>query len=357
MMPAPGRWVGRRSMLGHYYEVFQFSMPRITQQWLDSIVYLYPTEDEARAGKKVGATGFLAVVSAEDEQLRGERVGHHYIVTNDHAVSGRESTAVRVNVKQGRFDVATVKKSEWESHPDGDDIAVAPLRHHNFPGHRYAAVNESMMLVDQWPFGPGDEVFFIGRYVDLEGKAQNVPVLRSGILSAYPDAPIPQPARGNFKQESILVEARSLSGFSGSPVFITPSPQIERSDDFGGAPVVREPEHRPCFLLGVDWGHSPWREKVRTKDGCPSQDGTYVEGNSGMMMVVPAAKLVTLLNTEVFRKMRQETEDLERKEAVKAPAVLDSTEKADEFDRFKNLTSDLLKVPKKELDEKRKEGE
>lgn len=34
-------------------------MPRIPDWYLDSIIYLYPCETDAKAGKKAGGTGFL----------------------------------------------------------------------------------------------------------------------------------------------------------------------------------------------------------------------------------------------------------------------------------------------------------
>jgi len=156
-------------------------------------------------------------------------------------------------------------------------------------------------LLDHWEFGPGDEVFFIGRYVDAEGKAHNAPTVRSGILSTCPAEPILQD-KMHHRQESFLVEARSLSGYSGSPVFVTPSAFIQSSGEFGGAPAVRHLSHGPCYLLGIDWGHTHWRESVDEK--------IYVS-NSGMMTILPAMKLLSLLDIEEFAEMRREVEQIE----------------------------------------------
>ena len=60
-------------------------------------------------------------------------------------------------------------------------------------------------------------------------------------------------------QESFLVEARSLSGYSGSPVFVyEPGAEavIETSQDSTEASVDLIPMERMA-MLGVGWGHLP----------------------------------------------------------------------------------------------------
>jgi Trypsin-like peptidase domain len=284
-------------------------VPHIPKQWLDAVVYLYPAEDDARRGARTGATGFIVSVPLEDSRLpRGH--SHHYVVTNAHAVEGQDSIAVRINMRAGGFDVMTIPGADWITHPDRDDVAAAALPMN--PAHQYAAVDRSMILtqelLDHWGFGPGDEVFFVGRYRDREGKDHNVRTVRSGILSAFPAEPINQPDR-DHGQETVLVEARSLSGYSGSPVFITPAPYIDKSQEPGGPPVVRAITGGPCFLLGIDWGHQSWTEPVLDPVyGRPVSERTYVRVNSGMMMVIRATKLLSLLDVERFADGRRETE-------------------------------------------------
>jgi hypothetical protein len=292
---------------------WELLMPHIPNEWLDAVVYLYPTEEDARRGARAGATAFIVNVPAEDARLP-RNVAHHYVVTNVHAIDGRASLAVRINLLAGGFDVLTIPSTAWVTHPNGDDLAAASLPF-DPARHRHAAVNRSMMLTqelrDHWGFSPGDEVFFIGRYVDHEGKAHNVPTVRSGIVSAFPAEPISQRPGRDHDQETILVEARSLSGYSGSPVFITPSPYIDKSPEPGGPPIVRGVTGGPCFLLGIDWGHHSWREPVRDRlTGRPLSDGSFVSGNSGMMLVVPATKLISLLDTQQLVEIRQAAEQL-----------------------------------------------
>jgi hypothetical protein len=333
-------------------------MPRIPDQWLDAVVYLYPSVEAANRGERTGATGFIVSVPPEDpDDIIKKDLGHHYIVTNAHAVENQQLVVARINTRDGDYDVLSIPRQEWQCHPHGDDVAAAVLDV-EWKRHRYASVDQSMMLTPElqahWGFGPGDEVFFIGRYVDHEGQAHNMPTVRSGIISAIPTEPINQPLR-RHEQESILVEARSLSGYSGSPVFVTPSAHVERSEEHDGAPTIIAVTGGPCYLLGIDWGHHSWTEKVRDpKSHKPVQDGTYVRGNSGMMMIVPTSKLISLLNIDSFKTMRQEYEKRKIKEILESPNIMDSIDSRDEFDNFEDLTKKLMQVPKSEIDEKRK---
>jgi hypothetical protein len=335
-------------------------VPRIPDQWLDSVVYLYPDEDAAKRSERAGATGFIVSVPPEDPGgIMRKDLGHHYVVTNAHAIENRQSVVVRINTKAGGYDTVEILKKEWETAPGGDDVAAAILDV-EWKGHRYSSVDLSMILTPElqarWDFGPGDEVFFIGRYVDHEGKTHNAPTARSGIISAFPTEPINQLER-KHEQESILVEARSLSGYSGSPVFVTPSAHIERiiPDIQDGPPLVRAVTGGPCYLLGIDWGHHYWREPVRDSSNEDQPvPNLFVQDNSGMMTVVPASKLIALLDVDLFKNKRREYEERKVKEILESPHIMDSLGPDDEFDSFQALTRNVLQVPKSEIDEKRK---
>ena len=330
-------------------------VPRVPDFWLDSIIYLYPSEGDAWAGTEFGGTGFIVAVPREDERVP-DHIGHLYLVTNDHV--RLDSRAVRFNLHGGNFDVVAVEPDEWIEHQDGDDIAVREIMQHD--AHKYSCINLSMLLTPdvqpEPPYGPGDEVFFMGRYVDHAGHAHNEPTVREGIISGIPSEPISQLPERKHEQESILVEARSLSGFSGSPVYVTRTGTIEQSPDFKGAPIVVNTDEQPVYLLGIDWGHHPWQEPV-IKDRTPIP-GLYIDGNSGMMMVIPAAKLVSLLteHPDLIAKRRE----AEREFIATAGdwsavgATLDSAKLPEgpggEFENFEDLTRKLVQTPKPKAD-------
>jgi hypothetical protein len=274
-------------------------VPGVPRAWLDGIVYIYPSEAEARAGGPVGATGFL--MSLDPSPGLPASVGHLYIVTNAH-VFERGGRWVRFNLHEGGTDVQEIRTDGWFPHPDGDDLVLAPW------GDTKGALKTSHvsfgmaatpdLFEEHQQLGPGDEAFFIGRFIHRDGKTENTPTARFGAIAQVGGDPIVQRDRNGFKQESILVECHSLSGFSGSPVFAYRSANIRsgqqitemlgRDDD---TDLWVAPQYARVYLLGVDWGSDPWMEDVRDKRTDSPVNNEYVRAPSGMAHVVPAWSL------------------------------------------------------------------
>jgi hypothetical protein len=322
--PLDGRWVALPTSRGSVVYGWEPPMLSIPKRWLDAVVYLYPDEDAARAGKRLGGTGFFVSVPSQGEYLAGRR--HVYVVTNSHVSHEGGCTAVRMNHTDGGFDVVTVSETRWFRHPAGDDVAVAPF--FIAPAHRHATVPRSMFMTaeleEHYGVTSGDDCFFMGRFIGLDGETQNQPSVRFGTVSLMDAEPILQAERG-FYQASYLVEARSLSGYSGSPVFVIPGPYV-KTDQEDGIVYAHTLLKAPIFLMGIDWGHQHWAEPVR--DGAGRVTGDHVRTNSGMMMVAPAAKIAQALDQEVLLEMRREVDKtandlLAEQSKVDASASLD----------------------------------
>ena len=142
----------------------------------------------------------------------------------------------------------------------------------------------------------------------------------------------PVKQESGFEQESFLVESRSIGGYSGSPVFV----QIQVLSDREGVPdwlppllPPLVPGQRPNFgeiqkvfstewgslkshgpwLLGVDWGHINDWEPVRGPSGDsvnPDPRIMQVRMNTGIMAVVPAWKLIEMLDEGPLAEQRKE---------------------------------------------------
>ena len=61
-------------------------------------------------------------------------------------------------------------------------------------------------------------------------------------------------------------------------------------------------------LLGLDFGHEPDYKRVLDQDKHPLTDVMWVEQNSGIMNVVPAWKILELLNSSETIAMREDRE-------------------------------------------------
>lgn len=277
-------------------------MSRIPDELIDSVVYLYPSEDEARRGATQeqpgeGGTGFLISYPVEDAPE--PNLCMTYVVTNSHVVGpeGR-SMVLRLNKQGGGTDVIPTTDANWYHHPDGDGVAVCPIAisaaQYKF---RQLQWNGSAMTPDQletWRVGPGDEVFYLGRFRLQEGMRRNLPTVRSGTISRMPlDEGVKHP-RG-FEQESFIVEARSISGYSGSPVFVYIPPFAWRGD----LANVSIDSRARIALIGIDWGHQPDFVSVLGPDKkTPDPQKLWVKENSGLMMVVPSWRIDEFLRDD-----------------------------------------------------------
>jgi hypothetical protein len=289
--------------------------------------------------------------------------GHLYVVTNAH-VADAGGDWLRFNDQSGGIEVRRVDR--WFLHPDGDDIAIAPvdpavtnLRTANVPFEM--SVTPDLFQGHQ-ELGPGDEAFFIGRFVNRDGKSFNVPTARFGAIAQVGGDPIVQKERGNFLQESILVECHSLSGFSGSPVFAYRSAYIRSGKDIA-AHLGRDddenvwiaPQYARVYLLGVDWGSDPWVADVRDKTTDKPVGNEYVRASSGMAMVVPAWRLRGALDhPELIEARRQREEVLAIILGQKDPAVMDVAplmDVADSIEKTKSLVKEVLEPTKEQIDE------
>jgi hypothetical protein len=326
-------------------------MPRVGQGILDCVVYLYPTEQDARDGEKVGGSGFLVEVrdpfpwnedvspEVKNRVASDRSFASFYVVTNDHVIRGG-NTVLRLNLAMhSGTDTIATDASQWIGHLDFDDVVVLPI---TLPKERYRAsgIPLEMFYPADGERGndtsaaraerlmAGDEAFFVGRFIGHDGKQTNSPTARFGNLITADTQRVPT-SRG-IDQESFLVEARSLSGYSGSPVFVYLPYQVtqraQMPTQYDMLAMAATGTWQPTqylragddevWFIGIDYGHRPLFERVLSEDQeTPLPDKWYVKQNSGVIGVVPAWKireilegnagLVKLRNEEVMQRLRE----------------------------------------------------
>jgi hypothetical protein len=299
-------------------------MPRIAERILDAVIYLYPSVRAARDGEDAGGTGFLVSLPSE-----AHPEGRHvYAVTAWHVINPDRGNApvIRLNTQAGETEEIDRTEQDWTRHPDGDDLAVCPLgiqpewfKFHSIPTSMFLTHE----IITEYAVGPGDEVFMVGRFVNHEGRQRNLPTVRFGNIAMMPWEPI-KASPWDIEQESYLVETRSISGYSGSPVFVyLPSWFTVPREGLGGANVKSN-----MWLLGVDWCHinndEPVRDAARNRD--PVEDGLFVKSNTGMMGVVPSWRLADLLMEDEFVMQRKQSDQEIGADKAKSPVVLDAAQ-------------------------------
>jgi hypothetical protein len=275
-------WVTRRSSSGHLYHVLEPPVPRIPDEYLDCVIYLYPSEVDADNGERAGGSGFLVGVPTQGLRQNGWFM---YAVSNKHVI--QNATTLRLNTCDGKKTIMPTVRSSWLTHPDGDDLAVCPLsfdsRDYKF-NHVPRATFLSKDVIKNFNIGPGDDVFMVGRFINHEGRQLNLPTVRFGNIAQMPWETIKQD--DGFEQESFLVEVRSIGGYSGSPIFAFIPVASERPGlkDWGKPENILR-AHGP-WLLGIDWGYINNWGPVCRENGEPVNPGNpsamQVRLNTGM---------------------------------------------------------------------------
>ncbi len=289
-------------------------MPRIPPADLNCAFYLYPSEEAAKAGVKLGGSGFWVGI----QSLVVQKLRWLYAVSNRHVVHSPGASVIRANAKDGGVKIIAAEPTDWVEHPNHHDIAILEIEGDEISRHiEITHVLTGMFVseddVKSEAVEVGNEVYMIGRFINHDGKVRNTPSARFGNVSMMPGEPIYVDSKSP-PQESFAVELRSTCGYSGSPVFVATENPARR---FAGS--VRGPD----YLLGVHWGHiiEPWTvetkivKKVMLAGLAPDErEIDQVSANTGMNGVVPAWRLKELLDMPRFKDDRDAAEaaELER---------------------------------------------
>lgn len=275
---------------------------RVHEMILRCVVYLYPDKQAAAVSKNAGGSGFMAGIPSEvDDQFY-----YTYAVSNAHVTNGKQpSPVIRINTQKGSTDVIEKTVDDWVVHPDHEDLAACYIE-----DDLDQSLHEEMCIplhyfvddkyIKEHNVGIGDEIYITGRFQKADGKLQNTPTIRFGNIAQMPIEPIENPL--GYNRLAYLAECHSISGFSGSPVFL-------HIDEMTMRPGNSNLHTRTLTaFLGVDMAHLSITEKVmyKTDDGWERDDGLKVLANSAMMSIVPASKLAELLNQEKFVMARKE---------------------------------------------------
>lgn len=331
-------------------------MPRIEERLLKTVVYLYANQNDAESGEP-GASGFLV----GEQCALPDRI-LLFAVTNAHVYE--HLPVIRTAGPPGSERLFVRQQTDWISHNDKHDVAVTPISfapinsrdlNQDYVAREWfvtrenftqATLDEDELQPLGWPFGAGEEVVMLGRFLGYDGTDHNQPTARFGHLAIAKPIRIKQENRG-YWQESFLIECRSITGYSGSPVFI-----FRPSATFGAGlePLGLERTKTGIpRLLGIDWGNlnrvGPYKYAIDWSD---AEAAKSYAAWSGMLAAVPAWRLAELLDSKKVQDVKKKLEE----DASKGGGVLDF--EPSEFDRFEALTRKLVKVSKKEIDKKRK---
>jgi hypothetical protein len=226
-------------------------VPRVPDVYMEGAAFLFRTRQEAEKRARIGGTAFVVTKPIRDsETIFGKQMFIPYFVSCRHVVFGGSACIASVNRWDGRApDILEFEQDEWLAHPAGDDLAiVCAVRKLNAERHKISHVMTEQIITKEGMevlgVGPGDDVFMVGRFINHQGQKTNRASVRFGNISMMMEDIWVK--RDNRNQESIAVEMRSRTGFSGSPV------AVYRTDSGQLASV----KHKNFWgLLGVNWGY------------------------------------------------------------------------------------------------------
>lgn len=258
------------------------------------------------------ATAFI--VEIEEHQHRWL-----YVVTAEHVVSGLLSKGhdiwLRINTKSGVPDEIKCASTDWWFHPDSatTDVAIAPVSIDQdidvnpIPIFGLKSVAATSEVINKVRIGVGDEVAITGLFRSHHGQERNVPITRIGNLAMMNEEPVKTRYCGYV--DAYLVEARSISGLSGSPVFIH-LPAIRTID--GKTALHADQPVFQLYLLGLMHGHfdiDNLHADLVLEDDKDASSGIH----TGIGVVIPVEKITETILQQELAEMRRKIVDEDKK--------------------------------------------
>jgi hypothetical protein len=250
------------------------------------------------------ATGFFVSV----QSTLVPHMTYFYFVTAKHVVRHLAGHDIRfiVNKKGGGVKQFEGVGNTFWSHPTDEaaDVAVLPVWCEPDMDIVYVPTNNFLtpeVIKKNRRVGIGDEVFIAGLFTYAPGIDRVMPLIRHGNLAMIPEQQI-QTDLGFA--DVYLIEARSIGGISGSPVFVRPSVLLA-SNLMEGLPGGRvEPTLGTggTEFLGLIHGHWDIRESELNH---PKIAHALHGVNLGVAIVTPAFKIIETLNRTELIAMRE----------------------------------------------------
>jgi hypothetical protein len=229
-----------------------------------------------------------------------------YLVTAKHVVKEfidqKRPLVFAVNSKTGNLArLPTISNTRWRFHPtdNGADVAVLPL---DWIGTEFdfLTIHSDLLanpqVMKQFGIGIGDDVYLPGLFGSIAGFKRFHPIVRHGMLAMLP---IEQIEVDGASTDVYLIEARSIGGISGSPVFVRPTVSYRPNRNAQWLDGLAR-FHR---VIGMVRGHWDIRESER--NNVRAQHSQKYGVNMGIASITPAFKIIETLNHPDFLSDRE----------------------------------------------------
>lgn len=250
-----------------------------------------------------GKLKFAGTVSFFGERLIGGTLPYGYTITAKHVIEriaekGDGKVYLRMNLRTGGVDYIEKNLADWVFHDKDDSVDVAVLdflpsadrfEYLVFPLEGTAKDFKG----DKLEFGIGDEVFITGLFRYHTGEERNLPIIRVGNIAALPEEKIQTKQFGEI--DAYLIEAHSIGGLSGSPVFV----HVEGERVYDSLPKEVKKlmqdyvKHTAFSWIGIVHGH--WDVEIPFPDTPVLHHVKPKSINVGIAIVIPEEKVLEVI--------------------------------------------------------------
>lgn len=311
---------------------------------LHCVVRLFGERRDPQTGKTAGGplgTGFCIQVPSESV----EGGWYPYVVTAHHVIDAQTKVWLAFPDPYnpgGLYPLIETDGPDWIHPVEGLDLAVLPFVR---PDSYF--INSLLAGMHLLPHLPADAMLAAPfHYVGLL-EPLNRAMARSGTLGAVYESGIRHP--DGYEYQAHLGDCRSYGGFSGSPCFLELAlPGLEEVEPPVEAPPALGPVGRMKYLHLL-CGMVTWHLERAVQQPEASV--------FGVVAILTSDEIWRALMSDDLaedRRRRDQMGDTPEARMVQLRSGVGGRD-ADEFERFEDLTRKLVQVPKKDLDEKRRE--
>lgn len=278
--------------------------------------------------------GTGSIVNVASETIPGLR--WPYLVTAHHVI--RNQVEIELEVADPLTHGALfppIPSEHWRQPLPGVDLAVAPFPQTLVP--RFQGVHLEDHFVPENTVVPlGGQIYYVGVFAPLD-----VPMCRAGNLGAL-DVQI---NKDEYAYRADLVDCRSYGGFSGSPCFSTMAyavldepvealpEQVARDD--GSVPKLGRLAHLAAFC-GIFTAH--YSDEIAAAG---------IVSRYGVGVMLPCDYVRDALMTEDAKNERRLSDaEWKARKVAEVPPLENAGAPAAEWDRFEDLTRQLVQTPK-----------
>ncbi len=251
---------------------------------------------------------------------------HYYAITNKHVYV--TSPCVRVNTRGGKARLIDRSADlDWHFIKDGPDVVASDITDELNDDDLITTWGEGSFVtpdkIATFNIGIGDEGVMIGMFYDHHGdKSGNAPVGRFGSVAHIANEKFKVKLENDQRAQAYhLMDMRSRSGFSGSPVFVYRTIETDLNAFDQDANEFRFDAGADCFLLLLGIHCGQFKDQVDAKKFRAAKrkaenigdlivkEGDVLEIPSSMTCVLPAWHITKALDHPklVSRRIERDT--------------------------------------------------